>query len=170
MVKFKLTKILRRKRAPPEPASPQDETPAFETIVEPAEPVPPGEQAAPGTAAKKKRSRFSLWRKRRVPADQAGDDPAKPAKLKGRFKRSLKRIPSFAEIDRIGLDDIQKNIKRRLTTKSKSVRTLGFELGEVSAPVLGVPLSEVDVTYAVNAPFQYVNTRFDGEELVLSYR
>ena len=166
MVKFKLTKILRRKRAPPEPASPQDETPAFETIVEPAEPVPPGEQAAPGTAAKKKRSRFSLWRKRRVPADQAGDDPAKPAKLKGRFKRSLKRIPSFAEIDRIGLDDIQKNIKRRLTTKSKSVRTLGFELGEVSAPVLGVPLSEVDVTYAVNAPFQYVNTRFDGEELV----
>jgi len=75
-------------------------------------------------------------------------------------------MPTLAEIDRIGLDDIQKHIKRHLTPKSKSVRTLGFELGEVSAPVLGVPLSEVDVTYAVNPPFQYVNIRFEGEELV----
>ena len=169
MVKFKLTKILRRKRAPLEPAEPQDETPAPETVVEPVKPVPPGEQAAPETAAKKKRSRFSMRRERRVPADQAGDDPVKPvkpAKPPGRLKRSLKRIPTLREIDRIGLDNIQKQIKRRLTPKSKSVRTLGFELGEVSAPVLGVPLSEVYVTYAVNAPFQYVNIRFEGEELV----
>ena len=169
MVKFKLTKILRRKRAPLEPAEPQDETPAPETVVEPVKPVPPGEQAAPETAAKKKRSGFSMRRERRVPADQAGDDPVKPvkpAKPPGRLKRSLKRIPTLREIDRIGLDNIQKQIKRRLTPKSKSVRTLGFELGEVSAPVLGVPLSEVYVTYAVNAPFQYVNIRFEGEELV----
>ncbi len=169
MVKFKLTKILRRKRAPLEPASPQDEPPAFETIMEPVEPAPLGGEVAPETAAKKKRSRFSLRRKSRVPADQAEDDPAepvKPAKPPGRFKRSLKRIPSFAEIDRIGLDDITKQIKRRLTPKSESVRTLGFELGEISTPVLGVPLSDVDVTYEVNSPFQYVNVRFNGEELV----
>ncbi len=166
MVRFKITKILRKKRVRFEPASPQDETSASETIVEPVEPAPSGEQAAPETAAKKKRSKFSLRRKRRVSADQAGDDPVKSAKPKGRFKRSLKRIPTLAEIDRIGLDDIQKHIKRSLTPKSKSVRTIGFELGEVSAPVLGVPLSEVDVTYAVSAPFQYVNIRFDGEELV----
>ncbi len=92
--------------------------------------------------------------------------PVKPAKPPGRFKRSLKRIPSLEEIDRIGLDDIQKQIKRRLTPKSESVRTLGFELGEVSTPVLGVPLAEVNVTYEVHPPFQYVNIRFDGEELV----
>jgi len=169
LVRLKLAKILRRKHATPEPASPQDEPSAPETIVEPAEPAPAGVEAAPETAAKKKRSRFSLRRKRRVPADQAGDDPAKPAKHSkppGRFKRSLKRMPTLAEIDRIGLDDIQKHIKRRLTPKSKSVGTLGFELGEVSVPVLGVPLSEVDVTYAVDPPFQYVNVRFEGEELV----
>jgi len=140
--------------------------------MEPVEPAPSGEHAAPETAAKKKRSRFSLRRKKRVPADQAKDysaEPVKPAKHSkppGRFKRSLKRIPSFAEIDRIGLYDIQKQIKQRLTPKSKSVHTLGFELGEVSAPALGVPLSEVDVTYATNPPFQYVNVRFDGEEIV----
>ncbi|KAF5414553.1 MAG: hypothetical protein C5S48_08235 [Candidatus Methanogaster sp.] len=166
MVKFKLSKILRRKRAPLEPASPQYITPTSGTITEPAEPVPSGEQAAPETAAKKKRFRFSLRRKSLVPANQAEDDPAKRSKPPGRFKRSLKRIPSFAEIDRIGADDIRKRIKRYLTPKSKSVRTLGFELGEVSAPVIGVPLSEVDVTYAVDPPFQYVNVRFDGEELV----
>jgi len=169
LVRFKLTKILRRKRAPLEPAEPQDETPAPETVVEPVKPAPSGEQAAPETAAKKKRSRFSLRRKRRVSVDQAEDNPAKPAKHSkppGRFKRSLKRIPSFAEIDRIGTDDIRKRIKRYLTPKSKSVRTLGFELGEVSAPVIGVPLSEVNVTYAVDPPFQYVNVRFEGEEPV----
>jgi len=140
--------------------------------MEPAEPAPSGGEVAPETAAKKKRSRFSLRRKKRVPADQAGDDPAEPvkpakhSKPKGRFKRSLKQMPSLREIDRIGLDDITKEIKRRLTPKSKSVRTIGFELGEVSAPVLGVPLSEVNVTYAVYPPFQYVNVRFEGEELV----
>ncbi len=131
--------------------------------MEPAEPALPEERAAPVTTAKKKRSGFSLRRKRQVSADQARDDPAKPP---DRFKRSLKRIPTLGEIDRIGLYDIQKRIKRSLTPKSKSIRTLGFELGEVSAPVLGVPLSEVDVTYMVDPPFQYVNIRFEGEEPV----
>ncbi|MEA1894728.1 MAG: type II/IV secretion system ATPase subunit [Euryarchaeota archaeon] len=172
MVKFKLTKILRRKRAPLEPASPQDITSASGTVTEPAEPAEPapsGEQSALGTAAKRKRSRFSLRWKKRVSADQAGDDPAKPAKHSkppGKFKRALKRIPTLGEIDRIGSDDIQKRINLYLTPKSKSVMTLGFKLGEVSVPVLGVPFSEVDVTYSVDPPFQYVNVRFDGEELV----
>jgi len=166
LAKFKLTKILRRKRAPLEPVSLQDETPAPEIIMEPAEPAPPGEQAAPETAAKKKRFRFSLRRRKKVSADQAGDDPVKPAKPSGRLKRAIRNMPPLAEIDRIGLDDITKEIKRRLTPKSESVRTLGFELGEVSVPVLGVPLSDVDVVYKVNPPFQYVNVRFDGEELI----
>jgi len=104
--------------------------------------------------------------KRRVSADQAGDDPAKPAKPKGRLKRTIRKMPTLGGIDRIGLYDIHKQIKRYITPKSKSVMTLGFELGEVSAPVLGVPLSEVDVTYTVNPPFQYVNVRFECEELV----
>jgi flagellar protein FlaI len=57
-------------------------------------------------------------------------------------------------------------IKQVFSPKHESIDPLGFELGEISTPVLGVALREVDITYEVNPPFQYVNIRYEDEELI----
>ncbi len=62
--------------------------------------------------------------------------------------------------------NIRDRIKQVFSPKYENIDPLGFELGEVSTPVLGVPLREVDITYEVNPPFQYVNVRYEGEELI----
>ena len=118
-------------------------------------------------------------------ADRTEDDAAKPAKSTGRLKSMLRRISTLPIQDRIGwhlmphfkgadgfelggvgLDGVRKRIERHLTPGSKPIETLDFGVGEVSTPLLGVPLRDVNVTYAVNPPFQYVNVRFEGDELV----
>ena len=62
--------------------------------------------------------------------------------------------------------NIHERIERFLTRKHENIDPLGFEVGEVSIPVLGVAHRDVNVTYMVNSPFQYVNISFNGEELI----
>lgn len=122
---------------------------------------------------------------KRGPADRTEDDAVKPAKSADRLKSMLRKVSSLPIQDRIErhlmphlkgagrfelggfcLDDIRKRIEQHLTPESKPIEALDFGVGEVSTPMPGVPLRDVNVTYAVSPPFQYVNVRFEGDELV----
>ena len=47
----------------------------------------------------------------------------------------------------------------------ETVELLDFNVGKLSIPTLDGALKETDVTYEIDAPFQYVNIWFDGEEM-----
>lgn len=52
--------------------------------------------------------------------------------------------------------------------RKEKVETIEFSVGSLSSPSLDKPIKETDVTYPVDPPFQYVNVRFEGGELVYS--
>lgn len=50
--------------------------------------------------------------------------------------------------------------------KKNDLELIDFNIGKLSAPALEGSIRDTDITYAVEPPFQYVNIKFDGEELV----
>lgn len=64
------------------------------------------------------------------------------------------------------LNDLLKPLKINLSRANANIEFIEFNVGELSYPNLDKSIKETNVTYPVDPPFQYVNIRFDGEELV----
>jgi len=76
--------------------------------------------------------------------------------------------PSFKSPGlRASLESALKSVNIRPGRKEE-IEAIEFSVGSLSYPSLDKPIRETDVTYPVDPPFQYVNIRFDGSELVYS--
>jgi flagellar protein FlaI len=105
----------------------------------------------------RKRSRFPvpfLNKKSTEETEETGDD-AVVAKAKESTKKPAGRFS-------LNIGEI---IERFLTPPSEDMEEIGFDVGTVAEPEMGVPYREVDVTYEVKLPFQYASVGFTGEEL-----
>ncbi|KXS46423.1 MAG: type IV secretion system protein [Methanohalophilus sp. T328-1] len=67
--------------------------------------------------------------------------------------------------DKKSLLSIDGLMKRIFPDSCDEVIELGFDVGKVEEPQMGVPLRNVNLTYAAKEPFQYVHVEFNGEEL-----
>jgi flagellar protein FlaI len=67
--------------------------------------------------------------------------------------------------DKQSLLSIDGLMKRIFPDSCDEVIELGFDVGKVEEPQMGVPLRNVNLTYAAKEPFQYVHVEFNGEEL-----
>ncbi len=112
----------------------------------------PGDTQPSGEAAPKK-GLLSMFSKNKSkgksngaaaanPANGNGASPAKPSRLGGLFAKKA----------------------------SKELSTIYFDPGYLADPSMDGALRDVDVTYAVDQPFQYVQIRFDQEEGSLRYK
>ena len=61
--------------------------------------------------------------------------------------------------------EVIEKIKQAISPVIDYVEELPFEVGEVRVPLPGVPQRQVNITYLVKAPFQYVHVEYMGEEL-----
>jgi flagellar protein FlaI len=67
--------------------------------------------------------------------------------------------------DKKSLLSIDGLMKRIFPDSCDEVIELDFDVGKVEEPQMGVPLRNVNLTYAAKEPFQYVHVEFNGEEL-----
>lgn len=67
--------------------------------------------------------------------------------------------------DKKSLLSIDGLMKRIFPDSCDEVIELGFDVGKVEEPQMGVPLRNINLTYAAKEPFQYVHVEFNGEEL-----
>lgn len=67
--------------------------------------------------------------------------------------------------DKQSLLSIDGLMKRIFPDSCDEVIELGFDVGKVEEPQMGVPLRNINLTYAAKEPFQYVHVEFNGEEL-----
>lgn len=63
------------------------------------------------------------------------------------------------------LADALKLLDFQRSKSKETVELLDFNIGELSFPNLDKPIKETNITYPIDPPFQYINIRFDGEEL-----
>ena len=147
MVRFGLKKLFHRRKStsPPDPPIPHDPVVSGGDTGDMADPaastvntIDPAELPASGEEV--------------IPEGTSPDMEPEAPEIKTKKKRS-----------RFNIHD---RIERFLTPKHENIDPLGFEVGEVSIPVPGVAHRDVNVTYMVNSPFQYVNISFNGEELI----
>jgi flagellar protein FlaI len=82
-----------------------------------------------------------------APSEEELKETLKPSGLQAKLANALKSV------------NIQP--KRR-----EKIELMEFNVGELSYPSLDKPIKETNVTYPIDPPFQFVNIRFDGEELV----
>lgn len=66
----------------------------------------------------------------------------------------------------IKLKDLLKPLNINFSGNITSVELVEFNLGELSYPNPDKSVRDTNVTYPIDPPFQFVNIRFDGEELV----
>jgi len=121
-------------------------------LLKPVEPQAAGKVVKPGIPSQKKKPKFSL-------KDMFKKDGSKDSKSSD---------ASSVVLD-TGMGEVKVDLKksaRKSKPKIGAVEEATFEVGEVSIPKHGVPLTEVDVTYEVKAPFQYARVYYNGEELV----
>jgi flagellar protein FlaI len=66
------------------------------------------------------------------------------------------------------VSEVFKPFRMQFKKPDEKIGVIEFNIGDLSLPTLDGSLRQTDVTYAIDPPFQYVNIRFDGEELVYS--
>ena len=66
------------------------------------------------------------------------------------------------------LNETLKPLRIQFNKPPENIELIEFKVGELSLPSLDGPIKQTNVTYAIDPPYQYVNIRFDGEELVYS--
>ena len=59
-------------------------------------------------------------------------------------------------------------LKFNFNKPPEKIELIDFSIGELALPNLDGALKQTDITYAIDPPYQYINIRFDGEELVYS--
>lgn len=121
-------------------------------ILKPVEPEAAGKAVKPGIPSQKKKPKFSL--KNLFKKDESKDDRSSDAN----------NVVLDTNMGEVNID--LKKSARKGKPKIGAVEEARFEIGEVSLPKHGVPLTEVDVTYEVKEPFQYARVYYNGEELV----
>lgn len=95
-----------------------------------------------------------------VVPEEAGKKSKSKKKKKERPKKAKKKDGKPSKLN----ETIEK-IKQAISPVIDYVEELPFEVGEVRVPVPGVPQRQVNITYLVKAPFQYVHVEYMVEEL-----
>ncbi|WP_462273551.1 type II/IV secretion system ATPase subunit [Methanohalophilus sp.] len=88
-----------------------------------------------------------------------------PFKKKKKENNSEIQEQENTKNDKKSLLSIDGLMKRIFPDSCDEVIELGFDVGKVEEPQMGVPLRNVNLTYAAKEPFQYVHVEFNGEEL-----
>ncbi len=82
-----------------------------------------------------------------APSEKELKETLKPSGVQAKLANALKSI----------------NIQSK---RKVNVELIEFNIGELSNPTLDGVYRDINTTYPIDPPFQYVNIRFDGEELV----
>lgn len=62
---------------------------------------------------------------------------------------------------RKGLSIIKKTLETHFSTPDEDIQSLDFEIGEITYPSLEGSLKDIDITYPIEPPFQYVNIKYE---------
>ncbi|NQE04839.1 hypothetical protein C5S32_03115 [ANME-1 cluster archaeon GoMg1] len=71
---------------------------------------------------------------------------------------------------RKGLSIIKKTLETHFSTPDEDIQSLDFEIGEITYPSLEGSLKDIDITYPIEPPFQYVNIKYEEGEGALVER
>lgn len=124
--------------------------PSENSPVKPVEPEASKKIVRPVIPSQKKKPKFSL---KNLFKKKGSEDETNKAQ----------NIVLDAETGEVKIDT---SPGRVLNPTSQKADGPAFEVGEISLPRHGVPLTEIDVTYEIKAPFQYAHLYYNGEELV----
>lgn len=81
------------------------------------------------------------------------------------FKPSSKTEPKDSTEVNV-MKQKKSNILTKLNSKSQDLVDSGFNVGELTHPKHGVPITEIDITYEVKSPFQYARVYYSDGELI----
>lgn len=92
--------------------------------------------------------------------EEPGKKPKSKKKKKEKTKKAKKKDGKPSKFN----EAIEK-IRKAISPVIEYVEEMPFEVGEVRVPLPGVPQRQVNITYLVKVPFQYVHVEYTGEEL-----
>lgn len=80
-----------------------------------------------------------------TPSEEEIQETIKPAGIQAKFADALKPL--------------------KLSKKQEKVELLDFNIGALTLPGMDRPIKETNITYPLDPPYQFINIKFNGEEL-----